>query len=806
MIPANFRCPAMACSPSSTRVFRFGLFEVDTARNTLTRKGVPVKIQDQPFRMLVVLLESAGEIVPREELRRRLWPEGTFVDFDGSLNAILKKLRAALGDDSDNPKFIETVPRRGYRFIAPLHRSVPETMTLPPLSELPADAKIDTAVMTGPSPYSWKILGSAALLIVLVLGSAGAWYWRVRLARKLTEKDTIVLADFANSTGDAIFDDTLKTALNISLRQSPFLNVLPESEVAKTLQLMTLPSSTKLTPEIARDLCQRVGSKVYLAGAIGSLGSEYVLGLKAVNCQSGDLLDEQQVTARSKENVLDMLGRAASKLRGDLGESLATVQKFDLPLAQATTSSLEALKAYSLGARAAGENSVAAALSYRQRAIALDPNFALAYSAAGSDYSGLGQLERASEFYTKAFQLRDHASEREKLEITAFYYFYVTGELDKAAHAYQEQIESYPRDFAAYSNLGLVLAAQGQNEKAAEVARQAVHLAPGKVQMYENLANHTLAQQHLPETHEIIRAALARKMDDFQLHSLLYGLAFLEANSASMAEQQQWFKNNSPYENYGLALASDTEAFIGHSNKAGELAQRAVDSAIHEDSKENAAIWQAINAQREAVYGNVAQARQSAAAALKLSPTSPGATIEAALAFALAGDAARAESLARDLGKRFPLDTQMQSLWLPTIQAQMALDKKDPSTALRSLQPASAIELGQVPFVNNISCLYHVYVRGQAYLAAGQGSAAAAEFQKVLDHSGIVWNCWTGALAHLGVARATALQARTSQGTDADAARFRALAAYKDFLAVWKDSDPDIPILKQAKAEYAELQ
>ena len=315
--------------------------------------------------------------------------------------------------------------------------------------------------------------------------------------------------------------------------------------------------------------------------------------------------------------------------------------------------------------------------------------------------------------------------------------------------------------------------------------------------------------QRFDEARQIIHEAQARKLDDFALHNALYALAFLGSDSAAMAEQQQWFAGK-PEENFGLALASDTEAYAGHLGKARELTKRAVDSAIRADSKETGAIWQENAAIAQAAYGNPAEARQSAAEALKLAPASQGVEVEAALAFAMAGDTARAESLAQDLGKRFPLDTQMQSLWLPAIQAQLALDKKNPTAALNALQAASPIELGQIVFVANISCLYRVYVRGEAYLAAGQGKEAAAEFQKIIDHSGIVWNCWTGALAHLGVARANALQARTfqgqGQGADADAARVRALAAYKDFLTLWKDADPDIPILKQTKAEYAKLQ
>jgi eukaryotic-like serine/threonine-protein kinase len=497
--------------------------------------------------------------------------------------------------------------------------------------------------------------------------------------------------------------------------------------------------------------------------------------------------------------VLDALGEATSKLRGELGESLATVQKFDVPLEQATTSSLEALKAYSLGQKAHNEKGSAAGLPYDQRAIELDPNFGVGYRAVGMVYWNLGEVGRANEYLTKAFQLREHASEREKLAITAGYYDSVTGELDKAAQTYQEAIDSYPRDYAAPLNLGIVYALQGQYEKAVEVTRQALRIEDN-MYSHENLAAYTLALQRFDETRQIIRDAQSRKMDDDLFHDILYFLAFFGADSAAMAEQQQWYAGKPEYEGEGLALASDTESYAGHLGKARELTKRAVDSEIRVDNKEVAAGYLAGDAVQEAAFGNAAQARRTAAEALKLAPTSQGVESDSALAFAMAGDTSRAESLAQDLGKRFPLHTLMQSLWLPAIQAQLALDKKNPAAALTALQAASPIELAQS------SCLYHLYVRGEAYLAAGQGTAATAEFQKIIDHSGIVWNCWTGALAHLGVARAHALQARTSQGADADAARSRALAAYKDFLILWKDADPDIPILKEAKAEYAKLQ
>ena len=645
-----------------------------------------------------------------------------------------------------------------------------------------------------------------AAIVIAALLAVGVHYYPRLTTTQLSEKDTIVLADFANRSGDPVFDDTLETALHLSLRQSPFLNVLSASEVATTLQEMTRPAGTKLTPEVAREVCLRANSKAYIAGSISSLGSQYVLELKAVNCQNGDALAQEQVTAASKEKVLDALGGAASKLRGELGESLATVQKFDVPLEDVTTSSLEALKAFSLGEKAAHDKGPTAALPYHLRAIELDPNFALGYRIVGGDYNALGQAARATEYYTRAFQLRDHASEREKQSITAAYYRNVTGELEKAAQTYQEQIDSYPRESGPYNNRGLIYAEEGQYEKAVEITRQAVRMNADVGIYYENLSNCLMALQRFDETRQVIRDARARKMDPSDFHVTLYGLAFVEGDNAAMGEQQQWFAGKLDYESVGLSFASDNEAYAGRLSRARELTKRAVDSAARADDKESGATYLATAAVEQAAYGNAAEARQAATEGLKLAPESPGVEIEAAIAFAVAGDSPRSESVAQDLSKRYPLGTQMQTLWRPAIEARLALNRKNPAAAITALQAASSIELGLIPYYNSISCLYPAYVRGEAYLASGQGKAAAAEFQKILDHSGLVWNCWTGALAHLGVARANAVQARTSQGADAEAARTRALAAYKDFLTLWKDADSDIPILKEAKAEYAKQQ
>jgi Flp pilus assembly protein TadD len=649
----------------------------------------------------------------------------------------------------------------------------------------------------------WKI---AVPVLTVALLVAGGLYYRSHLSNRLTDKDTIVLSDFDNKTGDPVFDGTLKTALSVALRQSPFLNLLSDDRIRATLKLMSLPVNTLLTPEITHEVCQRAQSKAYVAGSIATLGTQYALALKAVNCRNGDVLAEDQVTAGKKEEVLNAVDKAASKLRGEMGESLSTVQRFDIPLAQATTSSLEALKEFSLGSKAMGENSVSAALTHNQRAIELDPNFAMAYAAVGNDYVSLGETARASEYYTKAFQLRNRTSERERLVIVAEYYENVTGELEKAAHNYQQEIESYPRESSGYIGLGLAYAALGQYEQSEKVTRQALHLAPNRKSAYGNLANVVLALQRFDDARQIINEAHARNLDDAIFRLNLYTIAFITSNSSAMEEQRRWFAERTEYENYGLAVDSDTEAFVGHLRKARELSEQSVESAVRADQREVGATYRGNAALLEAAYGNVAAARQAATQALSLAPTSLGATAEAALAFAMAGETERGQSLAQELEKRFPLDTQAHSLWLPVIRAQLALDGENPSLALDTLRTALPFELGNLAFTNNLSCLYHTYVRGESYLIAKQGSAAAIEFKKILDHSGIVSNCWTRALAHLGIARAYALQAKTSQGADADAARVRALAAYKDFLNLWKDADPDIPILKRAKAEYAKLQ
>jgi DNA-binding winged helix-turn-helix (wHTH) protein/tetratricopeptide (TPR) repeat protein len=806
--------------PSSHSRAYFGSFELNIRTRELREGSNTTLLQEQPYKVLLLLLQQGNDVATRDDIKGRLWSDNTMVDFDRSINAAVKILRRALNDSPDEPRYIETLPRLGYRLLVPVSWI---SSTLPEKSTNDIDAHVNGSTLPSelkepaggePFPGSSPIRGlrsrfaliSALLVIVTALG-AGVLYFRShRTTAKLADKDTVVIADFANGTNDHVFDGTLKTALVVALNQSPFLNVLPDNRVAAILQLMELPASTALTATVARELCQRAGAHAYITGSIAALGSSYVIAVKAEDCRNGDLLGQQQVTSISKEKVLESLGDAAIHLRAQLGESLATVQKYDVPLEQATTSSLDALKEYSIGLDHGGKKGFASAVPHFKKAIELDPRFAMAYRALGMSYFAVAELGRASEYFTKAYDLREHASEREKLRILAEYYENVTGELDKAAEAYQELIESYPQESEVFLDENVGYASQGQYTKALEANREAQRLAPDTVPPYENVVISLLALQRFNEAQQVIDEAESRHLDDFLLHTELYALAFLRTDSHAMQEQQQWYSGRPEYQNLGLALASDTEAYSGRLARSETLTRQSLEAAARADSIESGAVWLENSALREAGFGKPKDAIQAAATGLKLVPASQGVELEAALAFAMAGDATRAKSLADDLNHRFPRDTQVQSLWLPAIFAQIALDRRDWRAATEHLQTGQPqVELGQIMFLNNISCLYPIYIRGQAYLAAGAGRTAADAFQRIVEHSGIVWNCWTGALAHLGIARASALEAKTSTGEEAEAARRRAFKEYEEFFALWKDADPDIPVLRQAKSEYTKL-
>jgi predicted Zn-dependent protease/predicted Ser/Thr protein kinase len=635
----------------------------------------------------------------------------------------------------------------------------------------------------------WKVVVSAALFVAAL--AAGGYFYFHRTP-KLTDKDTIVLADFTNATGDKVFDGTLRQGLAVQLEQSPFLSLVSDQRIQQTLRLMGQPTDAKLTPEIARDLCQRTASAAVLDGSIASLGSQYVLGLKAVNCRTGDSLAQEQVTADGKERVLKALGEATAKLRNRLGESLSTVQKFDTPVEQATTSSLEALQDYSLGWKTKAGGDDAAAVPLFQRAIRLDPNFAMAYALLGTSYSNLGEPSLAAVNTGKAYNLRERVSEREKLYIESHYYYFVTGDLEKARQAYELWAQTYPRDDVPPTNLGVIYGNLGQYNKALAVAREAFRLDASGVN-YSNLVGCYLPLNRLEEAQATASGAQAKKLDSPSLRFYLYQLAFLQNDAAGMAEHVAWAAGKPGVEGWLLGEEAGTAAYSGRLGKAREFSRRAVASAERTEEKETAALYEADAALREALFGNAAEARQRAAAALRLSN---GRDVQygAALALTLAGDATRAQVLAEDLSKRFPEDTVVQFNYLPALRAQLALKRSDASKAIETLRAATPYEFGS-PTVGGYPALYPVYVRAEAYLASHQGSEAAAEFQKILDHRGVVINELIGSLAHLQIGRAYTLQGDTA----------KAKAAYQDFFALWKDADPDIPVLIAAKSEYARL-
>jgi len=758
-------------------ILRFGVFEVDVRAGELRKQGARIKLQEQPFHVLTVLLQRPGEVVTREELRSQNWPVDTFVDFDNSLNTAINKLREALGDSADNPRFIETLPRRGYRFIAPV-TGVDGTTR---------------GTATGASvpwrPSSRKIVVTAAIA-VLAAGIAGGLLWRARQARRLTEKDTIVLGDFANSTGDAVFDGTLREGLSVELEQSPFLSLVSEEGIYQTLRMMERPANTRLTPEIAREVCQRTSSAVALEGSIALIGSRYTLILKAVNCAKGELMASTEAQANDKSHVLDALGKAASEMRRKLGESLSTLQKYNTPLEQATTPSLEALQSYTLGGKS---GDFPTAIPFLQRAIQLDPDFAMAYDQLGGAYQSIGETTMGAENMRRAFELRGRVSELEKLAIEGDYYRGVTGNMLNAKRSYALGEQIYPREPFFRGGLGLIYMALGQYESALKEHQQVLRLSPYDSVAFRFVAYTYLLLDRVEDAAATAREARAKGLDS-ALGPTVYLIAFYENDAPEMARQVAAAAGKTGEEDLLLALNADTAAYFGHLRRARELSRQASNSARRAGENEASATYENVAGLREGLFGNTDKAREQIRVARPL-PSEGDPYYGFALALAYAGNANGVQRLVEDFNKRFPEDTTVQ--YLPTLRAKLALMHSNPQQALSDLELAAPYELG-TPAIGfyNWPNLYPVYVRGEAYLAAHKGSEAAAEFQKILDHRGIVLNEPIGALAHLQLARAYALQGDTAKSR----------AAYQDFLTLWKDADPNIPILLEAKAEYAKLQ
>ena len=637
----------------------------------------------------------------------------------------------------------------------------------------------------------WKI--AIPILLVIALAAGGLYYYSHQ-SKLLTDKDTIVLADFMNTTGDPVFDGTLRQGLAAQLEQSPFLSLISDQSIAQTLALMSQPKDTRLTPELARQVGQRIGSAASIEGSISMLGSEYVVGLKAVNCRTGDLLAQEQVTANGKEQVLKALGQAASSLRRKLGESLASIQKYDALPEDVTTPSLEALQAYSLGIKAFDvTNDFVAAIPFFQHAVALDPRFAMAYLMLGESYQPQGELALAAENTRKAYDLRERTSDHEKLNIVAFYEIVVTGNLEAARRSYELLAQTYPRDESAQIYLWFIPLTLGDYARSDAAAKRAFEINPDSSNNYVSLIYCDQYLGRFDQAKALVEQSRTKKLDSPWYSLVLYVVDFLQSDTAGMAEQAAAAMGTPGMEDQMFFLESETAANGGQFGKARDLSRRAAESARRAQEKETAAEYQGHNSLREALVGKADWAKEDAQSALAEIKGKHGEGFSA-IAFALAGDVVNAKSSIDDLTKRFPQDTVVQTQYLPMARAAVALNSGNAQAALDALSAAAPYELGHTNDDFTFA-LYPVYLRGEAYLAEENAAAAAGEFQKILDHASIVGNEPIGALAHLGLGRAYALSGDPN----------KAKTAYQDFFALWKNADSEVPILKQAKAEYAKL-
>lgn len=811
--------PKKSERPRFMGLYEFGPFCLNPLKRIVLRDGDPLALTPKCFDILLALVEHAGEILVKEELMKNVWPD-TVVE-EGNLNRNISTLRRVLGESPNDHRYVVTVPGRGYRFVAEVRevpedhptvsRHAPQGAGMTESLEFPYEPfarKATVQPLPVPSPsivrsqppqrfyglrrrIIWVAVGVAACFLAVVIVFRPGF----RTKPVLSATDQVLIADFSNTTGDTVFDDTLKQAISVQLTQSPYLNILSDARVSSILKLMTKPPGTKISADVARDLCQRAGAKAYIAGSITTLGAQYVIGLSAIECRSGDSIALEQGVAQSKEQVLNALDAVTTKLRAKLGESLSTMDRFDTSLVQATTPSLEALQAFSQGDIARDRKGDAAAVPFFKRAIELDPNFALAYDALGITYSNLDEPGLAGENITKAYALRERASQREKFEITANYSQIATGELEKANQIAELWAQAYPRDVYPHNILGVNYEFLGQYEKAVAEMSEAARLNPDGVVLLSNLMEDYTALGRLDQAKAMYELALARKLDHPYLHADRYGLAFLESDDAEMSRQVAWATGRTGAEDFLISSESDTSAFFGHLGRSREFSRLAIASSQRAGQKETAALWQMNAALREAEFGNSARAKQEIAAALAIA-ASRDVQVLAALALARTGEANRAQKMSDDVAKQFPLNTVLSGYWLPTIRAAIALDRDKPSEAIEALQPCLPFELGYPnPEVEIGRYLYPVYVRGQAYLLMHRGGEGLAEFQKFVDRRSVVVNSPLGALARLGLARAYNLSGENAKSR----------AAYEDFFRLWRDADPDIPILAQARAEYSKL-
>ena len=789
----------------SSILYEFGTFRVDPDRHILLRDNQLIPITPKVFEMLLILVRRSGEVVTKDDLMKELWPDA-FVE-ESNLSQNIFMLRKALGDTAEDRRHIVTVPGRGYRFTADVHTVNRDDETILIASHTRSHLVVEqtdseTREVIGALPTCRRtgMIWAYAIAIVIAIGfltSVAVIQWRRHRSHLLSEKDSVLIADFSNTTGDAVFDDALRQGLVVQLEQSPFLSLISEDQVQHTLQLMGQATGRRMPPDFAREVCARAAGAAVLDGSIRRLGSEYVVGLRAIDCRNGAILDEEQAQAARKEDVLNALTQIANRFRKRVGESLATIKEHDTPLDEATTPSLEALKAYSMGRKLSSSTGAADALPFFQRAITVDPNFAMAYALLGRVYGDLGEGTLSAENTAKAYQLRDRTSDAEKFWITAAYDMQVTENLERAQQTCEVWERTYPHDPTPSAFLaGIIYPVLGKYEYAVEEARRALNIDPDFAITYYILAERYQELGLLQNAENTFTQAAARKVVIPDLSLARYDLAFLRDDTQEMDRILRSAHADASAEEWVTQHSASVLAYSGRVRSARATAQHAEDLAVQAGHGEVAALYKSGAAVWEGFLGNAAEAKNEATAALKLS-NDRGVEYGAALAMALSGETIRPQQLADDLERRFPDDTSIRFCYLPTLRAQLALDRGQPAKALELLEKTASYELGTPRTANhaNFGAMYPVYVRGESYLALHKGVAAAGEFEKILDHRNIVVSDPEGALAHLQLGRAYAMSG------DRDKAR----SAYQDFLMFWKDADPDVPILKQAASEFAKL-
>jgi len=777
------------------QLVKFGEFELDAAGFHLERAGRNVKLERIPMELLILLVERSGELVTREEIIAKFWGNA-FLDTDNAINTAVRKIRQALEDSPEQPRFVQTVSGKGYRFIAAVNKPVLAEQQQPYAGPGLIATGLHAKPVTRLSRL-WTIAAAGVAAVAL----AFLVYSYLHKTRKLSDKDTIVLADFSNSTGDPVFDSTLRQGLAVQLEQSPFLSLISDDRMQQVLKLMAKPTDARLTLEISREICERTASAAVLEGSIASLGNEYVLTLRAKDCRSGDVLDEEQVQARRKEDVLNALSQIAIRFRTRVGESLSTVKSHDLPLAEATTPSLEALRAYSVGWQVSFTSGSSASVPFFQRAIEIDPNFASAYAALGRMYGDIGETVLSARNLRKAYEFRNRASDQEKFFISVNYELQATGNLEKAQQTCDLWAKAYPRAWLPHALLsGAIYTSLGKYEQSVQNGKIAIGIDPDFSIGYANLALSYMALERLDEAEITLQHALDRKLETPDLFVLRYRIAFVNSDQAAMERIAAEAQEKSGMDDWMANSAGFVLAYSGRLEDARRMSRRAADLARKAERRDTEGLYEADEAVREALFGYVSTARQKAGDALELSK-SRDVEYGAAFALALSGDSSRSQALTEDFARRFPEDTRIQFNYAPTLRALLMLNHSQPADAVELLQTAIPYELGMPSeggseYLLGSGNLYPAYIRALAYLAAHRGVEAAGEFQKILDHRGIVICDPIGALARLQLGRAYAMSGDKT----------KAKSAYKNFLTLWQDADPDIPILKQAKNEYTKLQ